>query len=30
MALMDIGKLPPHGRVVVDSAPIIYLLEDHP
>ena len=23
-------KLPPHGRVVVDSAPIIYLLEDHP
>ena len=23
-------KLPPRGRVVVDSAPIIYLLEDHP
>lgn len=29
MALMDIGKLPPRGRVVVDSAPIIYLLENH-
>ena len=29
MALMDIGDLPPRGRVVVDSAPIIYLLEDH-
>ena len=27
MALTDIGELP-HGRVVVDSAPIIYLLED--
>lgn len=26
---MDIGDLPPRGRVVVDSAPIIYLLEDH-
>ena len=29
MALMDIGDLPPRGRVVVDSAPIIYLLENH-
>ena len=29
MALMDIGELPPRGRVVVDSAPIIYLLENH-
>ena len=27
MALTDIGELP-RGRVVVDSAPIIYLLED--
>lgn len=27
MALTDISELPP-GRVVVDSAPIIYLLED--
>ena len=30
MALTDIGKLPLSGRVAVDSAPIIYLLEDHP
>ena len=29
MALTDISELPP-GRVVVDSAPIIYLLEDDP
>lgn len=27
---MDIGALPPSGRVTVDSAPIIYFLEDHP
>ena len=25
----DIRELPPRGRIVVDSAPIIYLLEDH-
>ena len=30
MALKDIEKLPLSGRVVVDSAPIIYTLEDHP
>ena len=29
MALIDIGELP-RGRVVVDTAPIIYLLEDDP
>lgn len=29
MAVMEIGGLPPRGRVVVDSAPIIYLLENH-
>ncbi|MCY4213005.1 MAG: PIN domain-containing protein [Gammaproteobacteria bacterium] len=29
MALTDIDKLPLSGRVTVDSAPIIYLLEDH-
>ena len=27
---MDIGALPPGGRVTVDSAPIIYFLEGHP
>ena len=27
---MDIGALPPRGRVTVDSAPIIYFLEGHP
>ena len=27
---LDIGKLPRRGRVLVDSAPIIYFLEDHP
>ena len=27
--MMDISTLP-HGRVTVDSAPIIYFLEDHP
>ena len=27
--MMDVGALP-HGRVTVDSAPIIYFLEDHP
>ena len=26
----DVRDLPPRGRIVVDSAPIIYLLEDHP
>jgi len=30
MALKDIDELPLSGRVVVDSAPIIYMLEDHP
>ncbi len=29
MVLTDIDKLPLSGRVTVDSAPIIYLLEDH-
>ena len=24
MALTDIGELPPRGRVLIDSAPIIY------
>ena len=28
--MRDIRTLPPSGRVTVDSAPIIYLLEDHP
>ena len=28
--MMDIGALPPGGRVTVDSAPIIYFLEGHP
>lgn len=28
--MMDVGALPPGGRVTVDSAPIIYFLEDHP
>lgn len=27
--MMDVGALP-HGRVTVDSAPIIYFLEGHP
>ena len=27
--MMDIGALPPGGRVTVDSAPIIYFLEGH-
>ncbi len=27
--VMDVGDLPPRGRIVVDSVPIIYLLEDH-
>ena len=30
MAVMDISRLPPGGRVTVDSAPIIYFLEGHP
>ena len=29
MALTDSGELPPRGRVLVDSAPIIYFLEGH-
>lgn len=28
--LRDIGELPRRGRILVDTAPIIYLLEDHP
>ena len=28
--MIDIGTLPPGGRVTVDSAPIIYFLEGHP
>ncbi len=27
---MDVKDLPPRGRVTVDTAPIIYVLEDHP
>ena len=30
MALRDIDQLPGRGRVTVDTAPIIYMLEDHP
>jgi predicted nucleic acid-binding protein len=30
MALALLGKLPTNARVTVDSAPIIYFLEDHP
>ena len=30
MALTPLGELPSNGRVTVDSAPIIYFLEDHP
>lgn len=30
MGLKDIRELPLSGRVAVDSAPIIYMLEDHP
>ena len=30
MAVEDVSSLPPRGRFVVDSAPVIYLLEDHP
>ena len=29
MALRDIGELPPRGRVLVDSAPIIDFFEGH-
>ena len=29
MALTDIGELPPRGRVLIDSAPIICFLEGH-
>lgn len=28
--IADIGDLPRRGRILVDSAPIIYYLEDHP
>ena len=28
--MRDIGDLPSRGRLLVDSAPIIYYLEDHP
>ena len=30
MALTLLGELPPNAQVTVDSAPIIYFLEDHP
>ncbi len=30
MVIRDIGDLPTQGRLLVDSAPIIYYLEDHP
>ena len=30
MAIEDLGGLPARGRLVIDSAPIIYVLEDHP
>ena len=30
MALRDIDQLPGRGRVTVDTAPIVYMLEDHP
>ena len=30
MALTPLGELPSNARVTVDSAPIIYFLEDHP
>lgn len=30
MALRDIAELPGRGRVTVDTAPIVYVLEDHP
>ena len=30
MAIEDVGSLPARGRLVIDSAPIIYVLEDHP
>ena len=29
MALTDVGELPSRGRILVDSAPIIYFLEGH-
>ena len=30
MALRDIAELPGSGRIAVDTAPIIYVLEGHP
>ena len=27
---LDIGQLPQRGRILIDSAPIIYFLENHP
>ena len=30
MAIEDVSNLPLRGRFVIDSAPIIYVLEDHP
>ena len=30
MAIEDVGSLPGRGRLVIDTAPIIYVLEDHP
>ena len=30
MGIEDVLGLPPRGRFVIDSAPIIYVLEDHP
>ena len=30
MVMRDISDLPNRGRLLVDSAPIIYFLEEHP
>jgi predicted nucleic acid-binding protein len=30
MESIDVSRLPPDALIVLDSAPIIYLLEDHP
>ena len=30
MAVENLASLPARGRLVIDSAPIIYILEDHP
>ena len=30
MAIVELDNVPPRGRLVIDSAPIIYFLEEHP